>query len=72
MRLKEIDDVDGGFCRAYVVVRFVTLDFVAAMGTGIAVEAGVGVTESYLPFEIPVLSENPGIAVADSPPANQP
>lgn len=52
--LEYVNQVDGGFCRAYVIVVSTGVDLLAASGTLVHVVAGVDVAHSDLRLDVPV------------------
>ena len=61
-----VDEIEGGFCWAEVVVRLVVVDLGSALGAGVGAVAGVGIANADLGLEIDVAAEHPCVAVADA------
>lgn len=63
MSLECIYKVYRGLGGADVVVRLVLLEFGSAVGAGVGIESCIDISEAYLGLQVPVLVQNPGIAV---------
>ena len=64
--LEYVDYVDGGFGRAYIVVRYIGADFLAAVEAVVYVRACIDPSDAYLGFEVPVPREYPGVTISDT------
>lgn len=63
---KQINQIDCRFGRAYVMMRFVDFHLFPASDASEPIVAGIGVSEAYFGFEVPMSVEYPCVAVGYS------